>query len=58
MNQTPAERKATLVSVGLPEEVADFVKSLDAGIAAGTLEFVSLDLEKILADNGSPLPAQ
>lgn len=47
-NQTLDERKKFLLSVGLPEGIADFVTALDAGIAAGTLEKVSPDLEKLL----------
>lgn len=48
VNQTPAERHQMLVSVGLPDGVAGFVTSLDAGIVAGTLATVSPDLEKLL----------
>lgn len=48
VDQTPAERKNVLLSVGLPEGIADFVTALDAGIAAGTLDKVSPDLERLL----------
>lgn len=48
VNQTLAERHQFLVSVGLPEGVAAFVTSLDAGIAAGTLATTSPDLESLL----------
>ncbi len=48
VNQTVAERKAALLSYGLPEGVAGFVVALDQGIAAGTLAKTSGDLAKLL----------
>ena len=48
VNLQEAERTQQLLAAGLPAAVAEFVVSLDRGIAGGTLETVSPDLRKLL----------
>lgn len=43
-----AELKAAMLQTGMPEHIADFVVSLDEGIAKGTLECESGDLADLL----------
>jgi len=52
---TEAEKKATLVGLGLPDPMAGFYAALDGSIEAGTLAHTSGDLEKLLGRKPLPL---